>query len=121
MTRDEELIKRTLEELTSLGVLKSDKVEVSRVSRHRFGYVIDDKNRSANVAKIHGYLTDNGILTCGRFAEFEYLNMDNVADYALAFLTKHRTKLAEAGWNLMQLRLPADFRASLHQPSGTTR
>jgi UDP-galactopyranose mutase len=72
-------------------------MEVSLVSRHRFAYVIDDKNRAANIAKIRSHLTDQGILTCGRFAEFEYLNMDAVAEHAFALLKEHRTKLAEAG------------------------
>jgi protoporphyrinogen oxidase len=95
--RDEELIERTVKDLVSVGVLKSSKMEVSLVSRHKFAYVIDDKNRAANVAKIRSYLTDQGILTCGRFAEFEYLNMDAVAAHAFAFIKEHKPKLASAG------------------------
>lgn len=95
--RDEDLIERTVKDLVSIGVLKSSKREVSLVSRHKFAYVIDDKNRAANVAKIRRHLTEQGILTCGRFAEFEYLNMDAVAAHAFAFLKEHKPKLASAG------------------------
>ena len=95
--KDELLIARTLKDLVSLGVLKSEKLEVSLVSRQRYAYVIDDLNRAANVSKIRGYLAEQGILTCGRFAEFEYLNMDAVAAHALAFAKEHGAELANAG------------------------
>jgi len=96
-TKDDVLITRTVKDLVSLGVLKSDKLEVSLVSRQRYAYVIDDLNRAANVSKIRGYLAEKGILTCGRFAEFEYLNMDAVAARAFAFVKDHGTELASAG------------------------
>ncbi|MFY9605345.1 MAG: hypothetical protein WAS24_01270, partial [Thermoplasmata archaeon] len=96
-TKDEMLIARTVKDLVSLGVLKSDKLDVSLVSRQRYAYVIDDLNRAANVSKIGGYLAEKGILTCGRFAEFEYLNMDAVAAHALAFVKEHGAELASAG------------------------
>ena len=46
---------------------------------------------------IRSHLTDQGILICGRFAEFKYLNLDAVAAREFAFLKEHRTRLAEAG------------------------
>ena len=51
---------------------------------------------------IRSHLTDQGILTCGRFAEFKYLNLDRVTDHAFAFQKEHRTRLAEAGRGTMK-------------------
>jgi protoporphyrinogen oxidase len=96
-TKDDILIARTVKDLVSLGVLKSDKLDVSLVSRQRYAYVIDDLNRAANVSRIRGHLAEKGILTCGRFAEFEYLNMDAIAAHALAFVKEHGAELASAG------------------------
>ena len=96
-TNDEDIIKRTIGDLVSLGVLKSDRRDVALVSRQRYAYVIDDLKRATNVAKIRDYLSEEGVLTCGRFAEFEYLNMDAIADHALRFVKEHKTKLAPAG------------------------
>jgi protoporphyrinogen oxidase len=95
--RDEDIIERTIGDLVSLGVLRSHRRDVALVSRQRYAYVIDDLNRATNVARARNYLSENGILTCGRFAEFEYLNMDAVADHALRFVEEHMTTLASAG------------------------
>lgn len=94
---DETLVRRTIEDLISQGVLESGDFDASFVARQRYAYVIDDLDRMRNVEIIRKHLDAIGLLTCGRFAEFEYLNMDAVVVHALDLLKKHETVLERAG------------------------
>lgn len=94
---DQTLIDRTISDLISEGVLLNRDYEVSLVTRAKYAYVIDDLARADNLKSIRQDLDRLGILICGRFAEFEYLNMDAVAARALEFVKKHERRLAAAG------------------------
>jgi len=94
---DKTLIDRTIEDLVSQGVLETGEFKTSLVARQKYAYVIDDHARRQNLAIIQRHLQEVGILTCGRFAEFEYLNMDAVVSHALAFVDKHEGVLGKAG------------------------
>lgn len=93
---DETLVKMTINDLLSEGVLESGEYETALVVRHRHGYVIDDIARSENIRIIRKYLDNIGILICGRFAEFEYLNMDAVVRHSLDFVSRNRKELESA-------------------------
>jgi len=41
-------------------------------------YVIYDQEHDANVGAVHTWMREHGIYPCGRFAEWEYMNMDHV-------------------------------------------
>ena len=45
-------------------------------------YVVYDLNHRKNVDNVLNFLKENDILSCGRFAEFEYMNMDHVIQSA---------------------------------------
>jgi len=93
---DQALIERTVSDLTREGVLLGSDYEASLVTRARYAYVIDDLARQKNLTVIRNRLDELGMLICGRFAEFEYLNMDAIAARALAFVAKHEETLSKA-------------------------
>jgi protoporphyrinogen oxidase len=74
--RDKEIEKRVIDDLDKLGIIKRKKICYSRVKRTKYAYVIYDKNYYRNITIVKDYLKKKGIILCGRFAEFEYLNMD---------------------------------------------
>jgi protoporphyrinogen oxidase len=94
---DETLVRRTIEDLISQGVLESGDFDASLVVRQRYAYVIDDLDRMENVEILRKHLDAIGLLTCGRFAEFEYLNMDAIVAHAFDLVKKHETVLEHAG------------------------
>lgn len=54
-------------------------VETRRVEH---AYVIYDLNHKKNIKLVRNYFAGRGIRLCGRFGEFEYLNMDSVIRHA---------------------------------------
>jgi protoporphyrinogen oxidase len=94
---DEALVQRTIQDLVSQGVLESGDFDASLVVRQRYAYVIDDLDRMGNVETLRRHLDAIGLLTCGRFAEFEYLNMDAIVVHAFDLVKKHETVLEKAG------------------------
>jgi len=85
---DGEIITRTIEELHKKKIIDKDTVCFSRAKRIKYAYVISDLNYEHNIELIKRFLTNRGIHLVGRFAEFEYLNMDacmrNAFDFAKA-------------------------------------
>jgi UDP-galactopyranose mutase len=68
---------RILNDLRDVELIKkNDIVEVSRVLTSKYAYIIYDLEHRKNVDIIHNYLKENRIIPAGRFAEWEYLNMD---------------------------------------------
>ena len=55
----------------------------SKVIRTKYAYVIYDLNYQKNITILKDYIKSLGIFLCGRFAEFEYLNMDDCVDRGL--------------------------------------
>lgn len=53
------------------------------IRRIQYAYVIYDLTHRRNTDTVLGYLRESGIPSCGRFAEFEYVNMDNVIEHAM--------------------------------------
>lgn len=73
---DEEIIKRTIEDLYKLGIIDKKDVCYTSVGRSKYAYVIYDLEYSNNMSIIRQYFDEIGIYLCGRFSEFKYLNMD---------------------------------------------
>lgn len=94
---DETLVQRTIQDLISQGVLESGDFDASLVVRQRYAYVIDDLDRERNIEILRKHLDAIGLITCGRFAEFEYLNMDAIVAHAFNLVEKHETALERAG------------------------
>lgn len=73
-----ELIKRVIVDLKDIEILDhNDVIEVKSVLTLNPAYVIYNHNHRSNVDSLHQFLKENKIIPCGRFGEWEYLNMDH--------------------------------------------
>ncbi len=73
---DAELIREVTDMLGSMRLVDKDLVVYSSVERQPFAYVVYDLEYQKNISLVKKYCTDTGIPLVGRFAQFEYLNMD---------------------------------------------
>jgi protoporphyrinogen oxidase len=73
---DEELIEDTVRALDELKVIAKDDVIFSDLTRMTPAYVIYDMGHDRNIKTVKDFIKEQGIEICGRFGEFEYLNMD---------------------------------------------
>lgn len=82
-TTDREIMNKVVNDLHRIKIIDKRKICHCRVARTRYAYVIYDKDYRKNIAMIRSFVKDSGIELCGRFAEFEYLNMDACVERAL--------------------------------------
>jgi len=82
---DQQVIDHVTGSLAAMGFLKAGDVIFTDVARHRFAYVVYDLGYQANIKVVRDFCQEIGIDLVGRFAQFEYLNMDgcirSVMDY----------------------------------------
>ncbi len=82
---DAELVQEVTDTLRKMQILKQDQIIYTSVERQPFAYVVYDLDYQKNIALIRKYCGEVGIPLVGRFAQFEYLNMDgcirNVMDF----------------------------------------
>ncbi|MFA5162191.1 MAG: FAD-dependent oxidoreductase [Elusimicrobiales bacterium] len=78
----ERLIARVKEDLAKLSLAGDITDAVCKT--FKYAYVIYDLEHKKNKTAVIGWLESQGITCCGRFAEFEYLNMDAVVASAIA-------------------------------------
>ena len=72
------LIEDTIRDLKKAEILRDDDEIIVKDARTLCpAYVIYDLNHRKNVVLIHDFLKENNISSCGRFGEWEYLNMDH--------------------------------------------
>jgi protoporphyrinogen oxidase len=90
MKKDDEIINQTIDDLSSLKLLKKNDVCFTRVKKSKFAYVITDKAYNENLKIIKQFFIEKGIFLAGRFSEYKYLNMDECIQSALN-LAKHLT------------------------------
>lgn len=75
-------------ELIRSGLIKAnilnekDHLEIFHTGTIKYAYVIYDLDHQKNVSKIHEYLISNNIIPVGRFAQWEYINMDKTISMA---------------------------------------
>jgi protoporphyrinogen oxidase len=89
---DTKIIKQVIGDLDSLGIINKKKICFAKVKRTKYAYVIYDKNYYKNIKVVKDFIRKQGIVLCGRFSEFEYLNMDECV--------KRATNLAQKIKNL---------------------
>ena len=70
-------------DLCRLGFIDVEDLVATAVRTEKYAYVIYDLDHRRNVDTVLQYLRAQGILSVGRFAEFEYLNTDGVAERTL--------------------------------------
>lgn len=75
---DEELIETVKDELHKIGLINKKDILVTDTRTYEYGYVIYGLTYQKNMRIIRDYFRDIGIELHGRFAEFEYINMDEV-------------------------------------------
>ncbi|MDD5188543.1 MAG: FAD-dependent oxidoreductase [Methanoregula sp.] len=83
---DAVLIEEVIGTLEAMQILKRDQIVYSSVERQPFAYVVYDLDYQKNIATVRDYCTTIGIPLVGRFAQFEYLNMDGCARSVLDFV-----------------------------------
>jgi protoporphyrinogen oxidase len=81
---DEDLIDHVLWGLEKCGLIDPGMVCYRKVKRSKYAYVIYDQNYLSNIKIVKDYVEELGIILCGRFAEFEYLNMDACVQRGIA-------------------------------------
>lgn len=75
---DAQILEEVIATLTKMGYITKEQVIYSRVHRQPFAYVVYDLAYQKNIAVVRNYCEGIGIPLVGRFAQFEYLNMDGV-------------------------------------------
>lgn len=72
------LTERTINTLINIGILEpSDTVIFSRIHEIEPAYIIQSPDHEAIIENIHTFLRSRDIISCGRFGEWRYLNMDD--------------------------------------------
>jgi protoporphyrinogen oxidase len=89
---DEEITSRIILELEKLGIINKEDICFSAVDRSRYAYIVNDVNYRHKLKIVKNYLTGLGIDVIGRFAEFEYLNMDNCIEHVLTYFNTFKLK-----------------------------
>lgn len=87
---DDALVRHVVESLGKMGVVTADRVRYSYVSREKYAYVVYDLAYRENIRVVKEYCGSIGIPLVGRFAQFEYLNMDACIANAIAFAREWR-------------------------------
>jgi len=86
---DTELIDEVVDMLQDMHLLTKDQIVYSSIERQPFAYVVYDLGYLKNIAIVKEYFNGLGLPLVGRFAQFEYLNMDgcirSVMDFAAEF------------------------------------
>ena len=83
---DSALVDHVLDRLEAMGVLRRDDVVFTGVARQPFAYVVYDLDYQDSVGTVREFVAARGIDLVGRFAEFEYLNMDGCIRHALDYV-----------------------------------
>jgi protoporphyrinogen oxidase len=74
--KDEDIIKHVVDGLHERKIIDKKHTCYSKVGRSKYAYVIYDLHYQKNITIIREYMDSIGMKLCGRFSEFEYLNMD---------------------------------------------
>jgi protoporphyrinogen oxidase len=87
---DDELKSEVVDMLQSMQILHKDQIIYISVERQPFAYVVYDLDYQKNIAIIKAYCMKIGIPLVGRFAQFEYLNMDGCIRSVLDYIAKKK-------------------------------
>lgn len=74
--KDEDIIKHVASRLHERKIIDQRHVCYCKVRRSKYAYVVYDLDYQKNISIIREYMDNIGVKLCGRFSEFEYLNMD---------------------------------------------
>lgn len=80
---DQALIDHVIDHLEEMGILHREDVIYTGCARQQFAYVVYDLEYLDSIQLIRDHVEQQGIELVGRFAEFEYLNMDGCIRHAI--------------------------------------
>jgi protoporphyrinogen oxidase len=83
---DAELTHEVVAMLERMHILRMDQIIYTSVERQPLAYVVYDLDYLKNIATVKDYCKKIGIPLVGRFAQFEYLNMDGCIRSVMDFL-----------------------------------
>ena len=84
---DQDMVDHVVSGMESMGLIKDrEHVVYSYVERQKFAYVVYDLEYQKNIALIKSFCAEQNIPLVGRFAEFEYLNMDGCIRHVFDFM-----------------------------------
>lgn len=92
-TKDENIIERTVNELSQLRIINAKDVCFTKVNRTEYAYVISDIDYNSNLRIVKNYFDQIGIGLVGRFSEFKYLNMDACIESAMRYVRDKYSKV----------------------------
>ena len=75
---DEYYVERIWKELGVGGFVSSDKSQFISSRRVKYAYAMMTHDRKTAVRHIHGYLESFGVVSCGRFGDWDYIWTDKV-------------------------------------------
>lgn len=75
-TDDKKIAQEVIGNLHKRKLITKESVCFTQVRRSKYAYVIYDQDYQKNIKPVRGFVSRLGIRLCGRFSEFEYLNMD---------------------------------------------
>ncbi|MBI2155891.1 MAG: FAD-dependent oxidoreductase [Candidatus Rokubacteria bacterium] len=81
---DDAVVKRVIDDLDGMGVIRRADVCYARAVRDTYGYVVQDAGYRKNLAVARAWFEAAGLLLCGRVAEHEYINMDVAIERGMA-------------------------------------
>lgn len=87
---DKEILKNVIEGFDKRKIIPKSKIIFQKLLRFPYAYVVFDKNYSENVGVVYDWLKRKKIATVGRFAEFQYLNMDACIRHAIDFANYYK-------------------------------
>jgi len=73
---------RVQDDLCRMGAVRREDILACEVRSFKYAYVIYDLDHRKHADLALGWLRGMGVESCGRFAEFEYINMDAAVDRA---------------------------------------
>lgn len=83
-----QVAERVVEDMAKLGFIDKREVQFTEVRTEKYAYVIGGLDSKKNKATVLSYLQSIGIESAGRFAQFQYLNSDQVIDRTRALAQK---------------------------------
>ena len=86
--KDEDIIKHVTDGLHQRKIIDQRRICYSQVRRSKYAYVVYDLDYQKNISTIREYMGSIGIKLCGRFSEFEYLNMDACVEKGMRMTEK---------------------------------
>ena len=87
---DDDLVAEVTGMLATMGICSPESIVYTSIRRQPFAYVVYDLAYQKNIAVVRDWCTTHGIPLVGRFAQFEYLNMDGVIRSVFDFVARDK-------------------------------